>query len=284
MTTLARFPEPGRLYRLVDPSDAPARVLSPEALEECGLLRNPFFAEPQQHQLYLQPVNTHADELHRMVAEEHAALPGSRVEPVAFCGWLYSSEPLFRVVAYLERQFRVISPAGRNCLLRFQDPRVLERLEDILDAEQLSRLLWPIDSWCYFDHLGKLRELLPHREKRRAGKLQLTEKQWQAIKRIERVNKVLDNWNSLKPAPPHAASPADVDRMLEYAEQAGINTGADTNLFAMQGLFYGAGFHRHPIIQAMLRKVARGESYRMQARQLTQNDWDVITRDVKGVD
>lgn len=270
-----------RLYCLINPANAPDRALTPVQLEQCGVIGNPFFDDPLAKRMYLQLVPASSAELQSVVSQEFASLPSSRTQPVAFCGWIATQADVRRVVAHLERQLTVMSPQGKACLLRFHDPRVLERLEDILDPQQLSRLLGPIDSWWYFDHRQQLKELSPHEAPRGLGRLKLTETQWLSIKRIADINHILELWNSMGIENGSIASPADIDQLMVAAERYGLHEYEDISLFAIHGLLTGLEFHQHPRIQRLLRSMSRERDYSMVTECLEDEDWELIARECR---
>ncbi|WP_413614951.1 DUF4123 domain-containing protein [Halomonas cupida] len=280
LTSLSRR-EGSALYCLIDPGNAPDRVLTRDQMEDCSVIGNPFFDDPLAKRLYLQPVAKVDDDLQALVKREHRALPPRRTQPVAFCGWISTREDIRTVAAYMEKQLTVVSPQGKACLFRFHDPRVLERLEDILEPWQLSRLLGPVDSWWYFDHQKHLRELSPHGERRGLGRLNLREAQWQAIKRIADINHILELWQTMDSENSYRASPADIDRLMVAAEGYGLDEYDDISLFVMHGLLTGLEFHRHPKIQRLLRLVSRERDYSAVTECLADDDWELIARECR---
>lgn len=280
LTSLSRR-EGSAMYCLIDPGNAPDRVLTWDQMEDCSVIGNPFFDDPLAKRLYLQPVAKVDDDLQALVKREHRALPLSRTQPVAFCGWISTREDIRTVAAYMEKQLTVVSPQGKACLFRFHDPRVLERLEDILEPWQLSRLLGPVDSWWYFDHQKRLRELSPHGERRGLGRLNLREAQWQAIKRIADINHILELWQSMDSENSYRASPADIDRLMVAAEGYGLDEYDDISLFVIHGLLTGLEFHRHPRIQRLLRLVSRERDYSAVTECLEDDDWELIARECR---
>lgn len=270
-----------RLYRLIDPTSAPDRALNAAQLEKCGVIHNPFFDDPLTRRMYLQPVPVRSSELSIMVAQELASLPGSRTQPVGFCGWIATRAHVRIVAAHMEKQLSVTSPQGKACLLRFHDPRVLERLEDILDPQQLSRLLGPIDNWWYFDHRQQLKELSPTEHQRGLGRPTVTETQWSAIKRIADINRILELCNSMEIENRYTPSPADIDQLMVIAERHGIHAYDDVALFAVHGLLAGMAFHQHPKLRQLLGSMNAGRGYSMVTECLSDDDWKQIAMECR---
>src|SRR5690606_4726269 len=159
---------------------------------------HPFLSQPRHQRLYLQPLSKDTRHLREAIAQERASLPEKRTGHMAFCGWILSESVPYALGSYMEKQLTVTSREGNTAMLRYYDPRVLERLESILEPSQMSCLLAPIDHWFYFDHRKQLRHLSPPPGPRRFAKLTLSPEQWAAIKRIGQVNLYWDKWEQSK--------------------------------------------------------------------------------------
>ncbi|MBZ9556825.1 MULTISPECIES: DUF4123 domain-containing protein [unclassified Modicisalibacter] len=269
----------GHLLRLVDPANAPAR----QCREDTTLRRidNPFVVLPETQHLYLERIATgDAEALHDEIQRERQGQPISRVEPVAFCGWLISRQALSTIAGYLRRQLAQKTPEGKNALLRFYDPRVMERLTRILDQAQLSTLLGPIDQWIHFDNGRALRWIAPHQGHRRLAQLKLNADQWQSIRRIGQVNRCLELYRTLPDADHNREmGPDDTDRLIVEAHGYGLSERQDISAFVLHGLLLHERFHRHPLMQTLLKKRASGMSYIGLTNRLTQQDWEAIAED-----
>lgn len=270
-----------RLYRVVDPSNTPQRALGAKDQKSAGLVRNGFYAQTPSQKLYLQPVppETH---LGKELENERQQRSASLTTPVAFGGWVITAQPLSSVVSYFQRQLEQTTPEGKKALLRFHDPRVLERLEAILDREQLSALLGPIDQWIYLDNAHALQSIAPHSEQCHLGRLNLTLPQWSAIRRIGTLNRCLELYRTLPEE--DKAGPADaatVDTLLIAAQHCGLKDRQDIATFVLHGLVISPTFYQHPIMQALLSaRQAPGSrntaSYIGLSNKLNDSDWDKI--------
>lgn len=270
-----------RLYRMVDPSNASERALSAKAQKSAGLIRNAFYVQTPSQKLYLQPIPPETrlgDEL----AKERQQRSDKLLQPVAFGGWVITSQPLSMVVSYVTRQLTQITPEGKKALLRFHDPRVLARLEAILHREQLSALLGPIDQWIYLDNTRVLQSIAPHGEQRHLGRLNLTLPQWSAIRRIGQLNRCLELYRTLPEE--DKAGPADaatVDTLLVAAQHCGLKDRQDIATFVLHGLVISPTFYQHPIMQALLSARQAPDSrntasYIGLSNKLNDSDWDKI--------
>lgn len=268
----------GQLYRLIDPSNTPARSLSGKALKGAQLVKNPFFAQTPSQKLYLQSVDSEAaKQMEGELLRERTARPSSLLEPVPFCGWLVSRYPCRTLATYLSKQLSQQDREGNPALLRFYDPRVLQQLPRILDPWQLSALLGPVDRWVYLDKEHGVREIAPHRGQRHLGRLHLTTKQWQAIHRIGQINRCLERYWAL-PEEDQQASVTDslVDNLLVAAYANGLTERTDMTAFVLHGLVSHVEFHRHPLMQNLLRQVG-GSSYIGLTNRLTDTEWEAIS-------
>lgn len=270
-----------RLYRVVDPSNTPQRALSAKDQKSAGLVRNGFYAQTPSQKLYLQPVppETH---LGKELEKERQQRSASLTTPVAFGGWVITAQPLSSVVSYFQRQLEQTTPEGKKALLRFHDPRVLERLEAILDREQLSTLLGPVDQWIYLDNAHALQSIAPHSEQRHLGRLNLTLPQWPAIRRIGILNHCLELYRTL-PEESKAASAdaATVDALLVAAKECGLEERQDISVFVLHGMVTTPKFYQHPIMRQLLSARATPDSrsthsYISLTSKLGSADWDKI--------
>ena len=271
--------ETGQLYRLIDPANTPGRCLTGEALKDVQLVRNPFFAQTPSQKLYLQSVDSEAaKEMEGELLRERNARSSNLLEPVPFCGWLVSRYPCRTLATYLSKQLSQQDLKGNPALLRFYDPRVLQQLPRILEPSQLSALLGPVDRWVYLDKENGVREIAPHRPgQRHLGRLHLTAGQWQAIRRIGQINRCLERYWAL-PEEDQTVSATDslIDNLLVAAGANGLTERADMTAFVLHGLVSHVDFHRHPLMQNLLRQ-AGCSSYIGLTNRLTDKEWEVIS-------
>nr|CDQ36525.1 hypothetical protein BN993_06033 [Virgibacillus halodenitrificans] len=269
----------GRLYRLVDPSDAPDWVLDSEKRRQAALIRHPLLAQTPAQRLYLERIGNEkrldmATQLERQRAERGAGLLGA----VPLCGWLISRHASTSLAAYLGRQLKQMTPEGKPALLRFYDPRVLEHLPRIFEPWQLSALLGPIDRWVYLDTELQLRCLEPHGEVRRLGGLKLSAEQWHAIQRIGQINRCRELYRTLPgTAGLHKASAKTVDALLVAARNTGLRDSSEMATFVLHGLTTRDDFYRHPIMQALLGRLGGQLNYIGLSNQLSDADWEEIS-------
>lgn len=265
----------GHLYRLVDPSISSSRRLSPQALKLVERVPNPFLAQKPSEQLYLQRVGF--DEVKAQLEAELKAAPESLLSPMPFCGWLISTQTPRTVAAYLKRQISQPGPTGTRVCFRFYDPRVLAQLERVLEPNQLSALIGPIDQWIYLDIDHRLRQINPHGHKRYLGRPHFTAAQWQSIKRIGQVNQYLELYRTLPEEDKNGpASSADIDDLLIAANEYKL-AGNDIGAFVLHGLVVKTDFYLHPLMQRLLRRVDEQTSYIELTDRLSDEEWDAIS-------
>ncbi|WP_157956723.1 DUF4123 domain-containing protein [Salinicola halimionae] len=279
LTEAEREAEAGRLYRLVDPSNAPALRLSDEARKSAGLINNPFIAQTPSQRLYLYPTTGKGDQdIAAQLIEERDRRSSGLLEPVPFCGWITTKQACTTAAAYLGRQLAPATPDKKPALLRFYDPRVLEQLPRILLPWQLSALLGPIDRWVYLDTEGRLRCLEPHADQRRLGSLKLTTEQWRAIQRVGQINRCRELYRTLPGTMGLRKAPSEsVDALIVTAQEVGLRERQELATFVLHGLTTHHDFYRHPIMRALLDKLGGRLNYMGLTNQLSDADWEAIS-------
>lgn len=273
----------GKLLRLVDPENSPGYRLQGDALANAALIKNPFFAQRPSRQLYLQVCDCRGvKQLQQELQRHRKAYPESMLQPVGFCGWLISQRPVRSIVTYLERQHTQKLDAGKPAFLRFYDSRVLKQLSRILRLNQLSALLGPIDHWFYIDSEKQLREISPHGEKRQLGGLRLSGEQWQAISRIEQVNRCLEYYRTLpQELRQRTVTDTEVDALLQVAKGFGLMDSTDITGFVLHGLVIQPEFYRHPLISSLLTQVDTQQSYIALTNRLSEDQWTEVSREME---
>lgn len=265
----------GHLYRLIDPSTVSGRRLNAETLKLVERIPNPFLAQKPSEQLYLQWVMP--DDVKPQLNAELKAAPEGLLDPMPFCGWLVSSQSSRTIAAYLKRQMAQKGLDGKNICLRFFDPRVMAQLSRILQSQQLSALMGPIDQWIYLDAEHNIQKIAPHSGKRFLGRIQLTAGQWQSIKRIGQINQYLELYRTLPEEDKNGpASANDVENLLIAADEYAL-TGADIGAFVLHGLVVKPDFYRHPLMQRLLRRVDEKTQYIELTNRLSDDEWDAIS-------
>ncbi|MBR9771397.1 MAG: DUF4123 domain-containing protein [Gammaproteobacteria bacterium] len=278
----------GRLYRLVDPDGSPGRGLGDSARRDCGQIKHPFVAQKPEQRLYLQSVGLAgqaltdrlAAELEAEVSQEIERTPDSHLDPVPFCAWVYSRASLPHIVNHLYQQRVIRSTGPKPALFRYQDPRVFERLLEILLPQQLNHLLGPIDAWWFLDHQRQLQGVQMPPLSTPLPRTSLAPHQWQAVKRIGQVNACLEGWRRLKRADKRHVTPAEMDELLVKAEAHGLKDAKDQRLFVTHGLLT-PGFYRHPAIQRLLPSGGETEPFTLAIRRISDPDWDSIKHDLE---
>ncbi|GEN26328.1 hypothetical protein HCU01_42770 [Halomonas cupida] len=274
--TLSSCSDSGRIYTLVDPAHSPQRRLTLEELDACIQLAHPFISQPRDQRLYLQPFNRKAESLRQVLSRERESLPDKRTGHVAFCGWVLCRCTPHALNSHMEKQLTVSSPEGNTAMLRYYDPRVMERLEVILEPKQMAHLLGPIEHWFYFDHRKRLRQISRPTAEMHLGKLTLSSEQWSAIKRIGQVNLYWDKWDEFKMGSKPDITPAHIDALIEASQRIGLEDDKDRYFFVMHGLVNGQRFHEHPLIQSILERMTASESYVSLTDGLKSSDWEQV--------
>lgn len=270
----AALMQQGSLYELVDPLIADPGFGGAGGFEDCAFIDNPFIDHPKARRLRLQPVTTPAASVWRNLHANSQPLMPDEARPL--CAWLVSRQPISSMARHLSRYLEHRKPSGRNALLRYYDPRVMQRLAFILTPSQLSALLGPVDHWVFMDHSGMLRVISPHAGMRHLGHITIDEGQWAAIDRIGQVNRTLLECSRLTPLSSVDDSDLhDIDRLLAIAEQEGVDEASRTT-FALHGLGSTVNFHRHPYVQDVLTRCQQGESYQKLTQGWSHETWQTI--------
>ncbi|MFC7519734.1 DUF4123 domain-containing protein [Xanthomonas populi] len=128
-------------------------------LVDCAVRRDAantlrFYAEDLPHRsLFLgRPEQAHADAGPWLVQVDTTttlhgwlnALDGTCVPCVSYLASPLAFEPVF---AHLQSMLAMALPDGSSALLRFYDPRVMQRLRHVLSAAQLDGLTSPFTEW-----------------------------------------------------------------------------------------------------------------------------------------
>ncbi|MFQ3790057.1 DUF4123 domain-containing protein [Halomonas sp. A29] len=182
-----------------------------------------------------------------------------------FCALLDSRAPAERMAQHLKLHLEQRRPGDkRRWWLRFYDPYVFRHLCWQLDAEQMDRLLGPIDAWYWPDAQGHW-YCRRHQSDQASDVLHLllSRAQWARIDRLALLNRTLD---ALELAEPEREQDAAlwrwVDTLLEQAERQPLADEDDRQCYAEQAVRFHPQIHSHPTIHARLDRVReQGISY-----------------------
>lgn len=170
-----------------------------------------------------------------------------------FSALLRSEATTREVSAHLVRQLLVSAPDGSRALLRFYDPRVFRHLCWLLDGAQLSTLLGRIDAWCW---CGGPAHWRTHQREGAATslRLRLQPRQWETLRRLDLLNKSLQQIERITPALAVDDAVAQrTDALLATAyREYGLADPADRCLFAVQATVFHPGIHSHPQLASRL--------------------------------
>lgn len=178
----------------------------------------------------------------------------------AVCGWLLArgvpaDVPRHLVAAMLQRNARF-----EPVLLRYYDPRVLSRLNRILDDEQRRQLLGPVEHWFALDRYGRPGDLQTQAPARYISPaLHATAPQWAAIERIEAFNRSAAVLEQASGNPLPVEKEAELDAALSRSAAHGLTSMADVITFALYSLTLAPGFDQHPSVAAALAGARSGQ-------------------------
>lgn len=176
----------------------------------------------------------------------------------SICAWLtvegsaVSKDLRTDVGSHLE-QAALLRASGQGwSLFRFYDPRVMERLPEILDSRQLGSLLGPVSSWVLIRRDGRC-SALTFPEHDDSEPLQLDARQVSRLGRLGWVNQLLSQaqaWG-LKDV---TGLPDKLDAALARAQSAGLGTARDCMVFATCALTLHRDFDEHPFFASAIER------------------------------
>lgn len=191
---------------------------------------------------------------------------------VFFSALLASGADEERVARHLSNQLLIRNPRGGQAVFRWYDPSVFRHLPWLLDEEQLSGLLGPVQAWSWRVVPGPWQ-----RHERGAASrlpwLRLLEPQWTSLTRLGVLNRGLAQLSRRLPGRDIAAQ--RVMRLLEQAYEVWeLEEEQDCLLFVEQALRFDDGIHQHPELSRRLRAARAGElSYVGACVGLDMNQW-----------
>lgn len=179
----------------------------------------------------------------------------------AICGWLFargvSGDAPRHLVAAMQQRNAKFEPV----LLRYYDPRVLSRLNQILDGEQRQQLLGPVEHWFSLDRFGEFVDLqietaVPYV----VPTLTASPEQWADIQRIEARNQSIALFAQATGNSLPTNREVELDAALSRAETHGIVSLDDAITFALYSLTVAPGFDQHPSVAAALTNIRSGQA------------------------
>lgn len=271
----------GQLSALIDPLIFDPGLGDVEDLSSCATVRNPFLDQPPLQRLRLQPVQGGASRIWKSmnVCREQSLSPD---DPRSLCGWVISPHPISSISRHISRRLGQQKPSGRQALLRYYDPRVLQCLQSILDRNQLALLLGPIHHWVFIDHAGCFRVFSSCPQSMTQSEFSLSDSQWLSIDRIGLLNKTLAIGAEVMDIRQlNDQDIANLDRLLQVAEFEGISDDNACMIFALQGVRLPLNFHHHPDITHLFQRCREGERYQELVREWGPGIWQRIAEESK---
>ncbi|MFT3930582.1 MAG: DUF4123 domain-containing protein [Spongiibacteraceae bacterium] len=246
--------ESAQLYVLIDrlnfdPLAQLINELSEEHRPLCVALNDPIFENaPLRTPLLVQlmlDLPGHQNLLTEtlLIAQEEAFhIDGMRT----VCGWLFSREKPETLAAHLARRQDIRYP-NKRIYLRYFDPRVLPRLNEILGQKADAHLFAPVHTWCHLGRDGnwyqhdlesvETEKLIPYPNADEAL----------AIDRIVQINQVARHLGP-PPTAPHARD-IDIDNALTQAMQWKLTDTDDQITYAVRSLQDGETFTQHHLLR-----------------------------------
>jgi hypothetical protein len=257
------------ILRPLEDDDLLAVTLAP-----FGKARHCVHLPPQSFELAQQPwiqaFDAHGPQgrqaLHASMADAQAELAPHRLlhgMGRRIGGWLFSSHSVSVMAAHLSRVMIQRAPHGQLMLLRLTDPAVVWALFSLLNNEQRTTLLGPIQHWWLLDPAGRAAHLvnpeLSHAEAASAN-LSLSPEQWKHLLRLDALNATLNRWvarqrlESVDEEIPLDETAQRALQALHRADQWGLDDDEDLASFTWHALTVHPRFDEHPGMQALLKK------------------------------
>lgn len=185
-----------------------------------------------------------------------AAGPGEGATPnPAVCGWLFARGIPADVPRHLVEAMQQRNAEFAPVLLRFTDPRVLPRLNHLLEPEQRQQLLGPAEHWFAVNRFGVLSDLQTQPAAPYVStSLSLTAEQWSGIELLENFNRSLAAYAHATGEPLIESREAELDEALKRAAARQIDAPSDAITFALYSLIIHPEFDQHPAVAEVLAK------------------------------
>ncbi|MWL90917.1 DUF4123 domain-containing protein [Cupriavidus sp. SW-Y-13] len=198
----------------------------------------------------------------------------------AICGWLFSRVTPLDLSSHLVTAMQQRNARREPVCLRYYDPRVLPRLNVILDAGQRSKLLGPVEYWFAMDRAGTFANLQTQPPRHGvSASISATAEQWASIDRIGALNRTIDIIEKHKGVPLPADKQADVDVLLVRAARHGLTSLEDAITFALFAFLFSRDFDQHPEVIAAIADCNSQKTTLLEALKSLSNDvWQDIAQ------
>lgn len=207
-------------------------------------------------------------DLHALDAEERsrvfdrAAQWESDIDTPFFSAFLMAPSNPAHVATHLARRIVVVTPNGAEDALRFYDPYVFRHLLWMFSPRQMDSLLGPIVSWSWREPSGDWLTYTRESSHASVSPLLPSRDQWEMLKRLADVNRVL---RRLSVAMPELSNDGPLAQRLDglIAEswvQYQMADREDRCLYAEQAIRFDPRIHEHPELNRRLQLTRTGSS------------------------
>jgi hypothetical protein len=218
-----------------------------QAFEHQRAIRGRCFPSPT-----LLLLDEHEDDLLRETIKVAGAARDLSEQPTpnpAVCGWLFARGVPGDLPRHLIAAAQQRNASFTPVLLRFADPRVLVRLNEVLQPQERRQLLGPVDHWLALDRFGCLADLqtqpaAPYEH----SALALTDIQWARIERVEAFNRTLAMFQDLEKRALEREREPIIDAALERAVHQGFFELDDQIAYALYALLVHPFFDRNALV------------------------------------
>lgn len=198
-------------------------------------------------------------------------------------GWLLSSAGISDLARHLAGQAVHRRPSGGRAWVRFHDPRVMDVLRHIYDAQQRRQLCESVVAWLWLSRWQTLESL--HQGDGGlvddVGMVEpLSQQKWVDIDNIGPLNRL---WLRA------ACAGIEVDRSsldelrvaLARAREYGFNDPVDLVEFGWRALRVHRNFDAHPRVRKVMEERDEGEFFGYVVADLSEAQWSAISEDMR---
>ncbi|AFT84161.1 DUF4123 domain-containing protein [Paraburkholderia phenoliruptrix] len=195
--------------------------------------------------------------------------------PPRVCALLETDASAETLMKHISDMIALPRETGGHSVFRFYDPRVVRNLGWVLQPEQLSLMLGPVQRWRYYSDNGWL--AMEHPAVAPAERLSLSTDQWATLRRLHLIEQALKSIRDVG-EPVDDRTPRRLDALFTKGTRYRL-AGEDLTVFAVQGLLVSSNFDRHPKVAAALQP-GQTSSYSEITAQWSDENWAVIAQEV----
>lgn len=213
----------------------------------------------------------------RMACEDMQPKPLRAGRVQRMCAWILGSRVSSqRLTSHIAAHtLRWHSSRHKTRWVRFYDPMTVDCYDTLCLPEQRAWWLKDMEAWVYRNRWGQLASLVPPDIVVPVGLPPLSEEMWQRLDTVGALNqawiKARLRGIEIDPARFRGAL-----RALNQALSMGVSQRDDLDLFAWHALQWGEDFHRHPLVDGLLKRMDLQSGYCLLAQELDEAQWQQV--------